>query len=313
MIDTYLFVEKYRPQTIDDAILPKELTKTFNAIVESGDIPNMIFSGSPGTGKTTCAKAICRMLGIKPLVINASEDGNIDTLRTTIRNFATTGSLLENGPKVVILDEADHLNPQSTQPAMRGFIEEFSDHCRFIFTCNHKNKILPALHSRLQMYEFTVPKKELPVLAGRFMNRLKTILDAENIKYEEKVLVELIKKYAPDWRKLLGEVQKYGSGGIIDAGILVNMSDESIKSMVSHLKNKDFKKMRKWVSDNIDTDASSIFRSIYDHMNESMEPHSIPNAVLILADYQYKNAFAADQELNVVACMTELMMEVNWK
>ena len=310
--EEYLYVEKYRPQNIEDCILPKALKETFGRIAESGEIPNMLLAGGAGSGKTTVAIALCKMLDLDYIVINASEDGNIDVLRTKIRQFASTVSFT-GGVKVVILDEADYLNVQSTQPALRGFIEEFSNNCRFILTCNFKNRIIEPLHSRLQFYEFRMNKTEMKPLMGQFMKRLQFILDNEGITYSNDVLAQLIMKYAPDWRKVLGEVQKYGAGGTIDAGILVNLTDESVKTLVKYLKEKDFKKMRQWVVDNIDTDAAGIFRSLYDTMYDSMEPQSIPSAVLLLADYQYKNAFAADQELNVVACMTELMMEVSWK
>jgi len=270
----------------------------------------MMFTGSAGIGKTTVARALCNELGLDYMMINGSEDGNIDTLRGKIKQFASTVSL-QGGQKVVILDEADYLNPQSTQPALRGFIEEFSKNCRFILTCNFKNRIIDPLHSRCSIYEFNLGSKEKMAMA--FMQRLQFILDSENIKYENQVLAELIMKYIPDWRRVINECQRYGMSGVIDTGILVTLSESSIKSLMKDLKSKNFKSMRKWVSDNIDVESAKLFRMVYDNMITYVEPSSVPALVLILADYSYKDSFVADHELNVVACMTEIMSQIKFK
>jgi len=269
-----------------------------------------MFTGSAGIGKTTVARALCNELGLDYMMINGSEDGNIDTLRGKIKQFASTISL-QGGQKVVILDEADYLNPQSTQPALRGFIEEFSKNCRFILTCNFKNRIIDPLHSRCSIYEFNLGNKEKMAMA--FMHRLQFILDSENIKYENQVLAELIMKYIPDWRRVINECQRYGMSGVIDTGILVTLSESSIKSLMKDLKSKNFKSMRKWVSDNIDVESAKLFRMVYDNMITYVEPSSVPALVLILADYSYKDSFVADHELNVVACMTEIMSQIKFK
>ena len=311
MNDTFLWVEKYRPQTVAETILSDNLKSTFQKIVESKEIPNMLFTGTAGTGKTTVARALCNELDLDYILINGSEEGNIDTLRTKIKQFASSVSL-QGGYKVVILDEADYLNAQSTQPALRGFIEEFANNCRFILTCNFKNRITEPLHSRCSVYEFNTSKKDLQGLCAQFLKHIGKILDNEGIGYDQMVLVDLIMKYVPDWRRVLNELQRYSISGRIDAGILVNLSDKSFDDLFSYLKSKDFKKMRQWVVNNIDTDASSIFRGIYDRMIDKVKPQSVPQLVLILADYQYKNAFVADMELNVVACMTEIMANVEF-
>ena len=308
----FLWVEKYRPQTIADCVLPKDLTKTFSEYVKSGELPNMLFTGTAGVGKTTVAKALCNQLDLDWIMVNGSEEGNIDTLRTKIKQFASTVSL-QGGYKVVILDEADYLNPQSTQPALRGFIEEFANNCRFILTCNFKNRIIEPLHSRCSTYDFSIPNNEKPAIAGGMFKRVTNILTAEKIEYDEKVLAELVSKHFPDFRRIINELQRYGTSGKIDSGILLNLNDVSINNLMQSLKGKDFKGMRKWVVDNIDTEPHVIFRKIYDNMNEKVQPQSIPQLVLILADYQYKNAFVADHELNVVACMTEIMANIEWK
>lgn len=308
----FLWVEKYRPKTIDQCVLPKGLAKTFTEISSTGELPNMMFSGTAGVGKTTVAKALCNMLDLDYIVVNGSEEGNIDTLRGKIKQFASSVSL-QGGYKVVILDEADYLNPQSTQPALRGFIEEFSNNCRFILTCNFKNRIIEPLHSRCSVYDFAIPNAEKPAIAGGIFKRVTNILDTEGVKYDQKVVAELVQKYFPDFRRILNECQRYSVSGTIDSGILSNLGDENVKGLLSHLKNKDFKMMRKWVADNMDSEPHAIYRKIYDNMSEYLQPQSIPQVVLILADYQYKNAFVADHELNTVACMTEIMAGADWK
>ena len=312
MSTDFLWVEKYRPKVVADTILPESLKLTFQKIVDGGELPNMLFTGTAGLGKTTVARALCNELGCDFILINGSEEGNIDTLRTKIKQFASSVSL-QGGYKVVILDEADYLNPQSTQPALRGFIEEFSNNCRFILTCNFKNRIIEPLHSRCGVYEFNTSKKSMIELCESFMARCKTILDNEKIEYDDKPLAELIMKFAPDWRRVLNELQRYSINGRIDSGVVANLQDKNFDDLFSHLKNKNFKSMRSWVVNNIDTDASAIFRDIYDIMGGKVEAQSIPRLVLILADYQYKNAFVADHELNVVACLTEVMANVQFK
>ena len=311
MSTDFLWVEKYRPKVVADTILPESLKLTFQKIVNGGELPNMLFTGTAGLGKTTIARALCNELGCDFILINGSEEGNIDTLRTKIKQFASSVSL-QGGYKVVILDEADYLNPQSTQPALRGFIEEFSNNCRFILTCNFKNRIIEPLHSRCGVYEFNTSKKSMIELCESFMARCKTILDNEKIEYDDKPLAELIMKFAPDWRRVLNELQRYSINGRIDSGVVANLQDKNFDDLFSHLKNKNFKGMRSWVVNNIDTDASAIFRAIYDRMTDKIAPQSIPQLVLLLADYQYKNAFVADHELNVVACLTEVMSDVQF-
>ena len=308
----FLWVEEYRPKTIDDCILPQSLKTLFTSFVQKGELSNLLLSGTSGIGKTTVAKALCEQLNCDWIMINGSEEGGIDVLRNKIKNFASTVSL-SGGKKVVILDEADYLNPQSTQPALRGFVEEFHKNCRFILTCNFKNRIIEPLHSRFSNIEFKVNPKDKPKLASRLFERAVFILKEQNINYEEKVLVELIKKHFPDFRKLINELQRYSISGTIDAGILVNLSDENLKTLVSHLKNKEFSDMRKWVVNNLDNDPVKIFRKMYDTLYSNLEPSTIPHAVLIIADYQYKSAFVADQEINLVACLTELMSQVKFK
>ena len=311
-MEEFLWVEKYRPKTIDECVLPAELKENFQKVLKQREMQNMLLTGTAGTGKTTAAKALCNELDLDYLLINGSEESGIDTLRNKIKHFASTVSL-QGGYKVVILDEADYLNPQSTQPALRGFIEEFSSNCRFILTCNFKNRIIEPLHSRCTTIEFNIPKKDAERLASVMMARLMLILDDEGITYEHPVLAELIMKYMPDWRKVINELQRYSIGGTIDSGILVQLSDISFNNLVSFLKEKNFKQVRKWVAENMDSEPVALYRKIYDNMNDNIEPASIPQLVLILADYQYKNAFVADHELNTVACLTEVMAGVKFK
>ena len=312
MSNDFLWVEKYRPRKVEDTILPKSLKEVFTKIVQSGELPNMLFTGTAGLGKTTVARALCDELGYDYIVINGSEEGNIDTLRGKIKRFASTVSL-SGDLKVVILDEADYLNPQSTQPALRGFIEEFSNNCRFILTCNFKNRIIEPLHSRCGVYEFNTTKKEMQSLCADFFVRLIHILEAEEVSFNKDLIAQLIMKHAPDWRRVINECQRYSIGGQLATAVLNNEVSGNYSILFKALKDKDFKKMRSWVAQNVDIDVSSIFRELYDNMYEHVEPSSIPQLVLILADYQYKNAFVADHELNVVACMTEVMANVSFK
>jgi DNA polymerase III delta prime subunit len=309
MSNDFLWVEKYRPKTIADTILPDSLKQVFQKIVDGGELPNMLFTGTAGLGKTTVARALCNSLELDYILINGSEEGNIDTLRTKIKQFASSVSL-QGGYKVVILDEADYLNPQSTQPALRGFIEEFANNCRFLLTCNFKNRIIEPLHSRCGVYEFNTSKKDLQPLAAQMLKRCQSILEDEGVSYDQMAVVDLIMKHAPDWRRILNELQRHSMVGIVNNSSSNNAG--SFESLFEYLKTKDFKKMRSWVVNNIDTDASAIFRGVYDRMYDKLKPQSIPQLVLILADYQYKNAFVADHELNIVACMTEIMANVEF-
>ena len=312
MSTDFLWVEEYRPKTIDDCILPSSLKTLFQSFIDKGEISNMLFSGTPGVGKTTVAKALCEQMNCDWIMINGSEEGGIDVLRNKIKNFASTVSL-SGGKKVVILDEADYLNPQSTQPALRGFVEEFHKNCRFILTCNFKNRIIEPLHSRFSNIEFRINNKDKPKLAAQLFERARFILAEQDIAYERAVIAELVNKHFPDNRKLINELQRYSVAGTIDAGVLVNISDENLKSLTGHLKGKEFGEMRKWVVNNLDNDPVKIFRKIYDSLYTTLEPATIPHAVLIIADYQYKSAFVADQEINLVACLTELMSQVKFK
>ena len=308
----FLWVEKYRPSTIEDCILPKDIKDTFQGIVDSGEVQNLLLSGGAGCGKTTIAKALCNEMGLDWIIINCSEDGNIDTLRTKIRNFASSVSI-GGGSKVVILDEFDYANAQSMQPALRGFIEEFANNCRFILTCNFKNRIIEPLHSRCTNIEFRIPNKQKPAMATSFLKRIEYILESEGIDYEEKVLAQLVMRHFPDFRRVINELQRYSIAGTIDIGILSKVGSIKINELVSAMKSKNFTDVRKWVVENLDNDQTRIFRKIYDGLYETMETQSIPRAILILADYQYKSAFVADQEINLTACLTELMVECELK
>ena len=311
-MEDFLWVEKYRPNSISGCILPNELKNTFTEIVKDKDIPNLILSGGPGVGKTTVAKAMLDEIGSTYIMINGSEESGIDVLRTKIKNFASTVSL-EGGRKYIILDEADYLNPQSTQPALRGFMEEFHKNCGFILTCNYKNRLIQPLHSRCSVIDFVIPKNQKPKLASDFYDSIINILKKENIKFEPAVIRELLMKFFPDWRRVLNELQRYSVSGKIDAGILVNLSEVNINELIKSLKQKEFTNVRKWIVDNIDNDHTRIFRHIYDSLYDCVDTNSIPHAVLILADYSYKSAFVADQEINLLACLTELMGQCKFK
>ena len=308
--EQFLWVEKYRPRIIRDCILPDALKKTFQEFVDQDNIPNMLLSGTAGTGKTTIARALCEELGCDYIIINGSEESGIDVLRTKIKDFASTVSLAGK-VKVVILDEADYLNPNSTQPALRGFIEEFSKNCRFIFTCNFANRIISPLHSRTTVIDFRLTKQDRPQMAAKFFKRVVDILNTENITHNPKVVAEIVNKYFPDYRRVLNELQRYSASGTIDEGILVNISDANMKELIQALREKDFKKMRTWVVNNLDNDPNVLFRKLYDTL--MTEVVQVPQLILLLADYQYKAAFVADAEINLVACLTEIMAACEMK
>ena len=309
----FLWVEKYRPQKIDDCILPEALKTTFKQYVAQGELPTLLLAGTAGIGKTTVAKALCNEIGAEFIVVNGSEEGrSIDVLRTTIKGFATTVSLTD-AKKVVIIDEADYMNAQSVQPALRNFIEEYSNNCRFIFTCNYKNRIIEPLHSRCAVIEFKIENKDKQQIAAQFFKRATQVLKQEEVEFDPKVIAELVTKFFPDWRRVLNELQRDSVSGKIDSGILLNLSEESFKDLVGNMKDKNFTEVRKWVAKNSDADTVSIFRQLYDTSSENMEPASIPQLVLILADYQYKAAFVADHELNIMAALTETMAQCKFK
>ena len=308
----YLWVEKYRPQTISDCVLPENIKLNFQEVVDAGELQNLLLSGGPGCGKTTVAKALCKELDTDWILINCSEDGNIDTLRTKIRQFASTISITGN-KKAVILDEFDYANPQSMQPALRGFMEEFSKNCRFILTCNFKNRVIEPLHSRCTCIDFKFATKDKMKLSAKFLDRAKFILDSEKVKYDDKVLVKLIIKFAPDFRRLINELQRYSRSGCIDVGILSEAGDLNTEELIKSMKTKNFQDVRKWVAMNLDNDSTHIFRKIYDSLSEALEPSSVPTAILVIADYQYKAAFVSDHEINLTACIVQLMMECSFK
>ena len=310
----FIWVEKYRPQKIDECILPDHIKKTFQDFVDQGEIPNMLLSGPPGIGKTTVAKALCKQLGVDYYVINGSDEGRfLDTVRNNAKNFASTVSLTSQSKhKVIIIDEADNTT-SDVQLLLRASIEEFSGNCRFIFTCNYKNKIIEPLHSRCSVVEFSIKGKEKVKIAGLFFKRLQQILDLEKISYDAKVLAEIINKHFPDWRRVLNECQRYSVSGKIDSGILATFSDVSVNDLIRNLKDKNFPEVRKWVVDNLDNDSSVLLRRLYDSLYETLVPNSIPAAVLIIAKYQYQIAFVADQEINLLAALTEIMVECEFK
>ena len=311
-MEQFLWVEQYRPRDIESCVLPKTLKDSLQSFVDEETLPNLIFSGAPGVGKTTAARAMVNQIGATYMMINGSEESGIDVLRTKIKNFASTVSL-EGGKKYLILDEADYINPQSTQPALRGFIEEFHNNCGFILTCNYKNRIIPALQSRCSVIDFIIPNAEKVKLAQQFFKRVESILLEQNIKYDNRVVAEVINKHFPDWRRVLNELQRYSVSGNIDAGILVNISEINIKELMVAMKNKEFTNVRRWVVDNLDNDPVRIFRHIYDNLYDVMDSSSIPHAVVILGEYQYKSAFVADQEINMLACLTEVMARGKFK
>ena len=311
-METFLWVEQYRPKDIGACVLPSNLKDTLTEFVSEGNLPNLILSGGPGVGKTTAAKAMLEQIGATYMMINGSEESGIDVLRTKIKNFASTVSL-EGGRKYIILDEADYLNPQSTQPALRGFMEEFHKNCGFILTCNYKNRIIKPLHSRCSTIDFSIPNSEKPTLAKQFMERIISILDENKVEYEPRVIAEVINNHFPDWRRVLNELQRYSVSGKIDAGILVNISETNVKNLMGEMKKKEFTNVRKWVVDNLDNDPTRLFRQLYDNLYNYVDASSIPHVVVILGEYQYKSAFVADQEINLMACLTEIMGAAKFK
>ena len=310
-MEHFLWVEKYRPTKIEDCILPDSIKKTFKEFLLKGEVPNLLLCGTAGTGKTTVARALCEELGSDYIVINGSDEGRqIDTLRTKIKSFASAFSF-EDKPKVVIIDEADYLNKESVQPALRAFIETFSDNCRFILTCNYKQKIIAPLHSRTTVIEFSSRKEDKQSLCASFLKRMQHILNSEDVEYKTVVLAELLMKHFPDYRRVINELQKYSASGVIDEGILSSLSEVNTKELIKSLKEKDWKKMRQWVANNVESDPQGIFRYIYDSLIPEVE--TVPQMVILIADYQYKAAFVADQEINLTACLTEIMASMKFK
>jgi DNA polymerase III delta prime subunit len=310
-MDHLLWTEKYRPKTIDECILPERLKTPFQEYVNQKNIPNLLLSGGAGVGKTTVAKAMCNEIGCDYIVINGSDESGIDVFRTKIKNYASSMSL-SGGRKVIIIDEADYLNPNSTQPALRNAIEEFASNCSFIFTCNFKNRIIEPLHSRCAVIEFGLMNGEKAKMAGSFFKRIQSVLQSEKVDYDDAVIAELVKKHFPDFRRIINEMQRYSQFGKIDSGILVQMGDVEISNIVKFIKDKDFGSIRKWVA-TTEIDAATLYRKLYDGLYDVLKPQSIPQAVIIIADYQYKQAFVADPEINTVACLTELMVSVEFK
>ena len=312
MREDFLWVEKYRPHKIEDCVLPANLKDTFQKFVDDKNIPNLLLSGGAGVGKTTVARAMLDELKADSIIINGSMNGNIDTLRHDIRNFAGTVSFME-GRKYVILDEADYLNANSTQPALRNFMEEFSNNCGFILTCNFKNRVIPPLHSRCAVIEFKITGKDKQTLAGQFLERACGILELEQVQFDKKVVAEVLMKYFPDWRRVLNELQRYSAIGVIDTGILSHVADVDTKELLGYLRDKDFKSMRSWVALNSDIDSSVLYRKLYDSMNEFLDKNYFPQFILTLGDYQYKSAFVVDQEINTVAFLTQVMADCEFK
>jgi DNA polymerase III delta prime subunit len=311
--ENFLWVEKYRPQTIEECVLPMSLKSTFSDMVAKGEPQNLLFSGSAGVGKTTVAKALCNEMGCDWIIINCSEEGNIDTLRTKIRQFASTVSLSGDSKKVVILDEFDYSNANSIQPALRGAIEEFANNCRFILTCNYKSRIIEPIHSRCTCVDFVLPPGEKPAIAAKMMDRCSFILNKEGVKFDKKVLGQLILKHFPDMRRTINELQRYGVSGTIDVGILSSVAEVEIKNLMTALRTKDFATVRKWAALNAEGSPQEVYRKIYDSLTDHLENQSIPEAILIIAESQYRSAFVADQEINLVACLVQLMMSCSFK
>ena len=311
--EEFLWVEKYRPSKVIDCVLPSDLEETFSEYVDKNSVPNLILTGGPGTGKTTAAKALCEETSTDYLMVNGSDEGrSIDTVRTTLTQFCSSVSMTGNR-KAIIMDEADYMNPDSVQPALRGFIEKFGNNVSFLFTCNYRNRIIDPIHSRCAVLDFIIPNNEKPKIAERYLDRCEKILDGEGIVYDKKVLIELIMKYFPDFRSVLNELQRYSVSGEIDTGILSSINEVNLNELVGGLRGKKFSEVRKWANQNIDQDTTKIFRKLYDNLSGQLKPQSIPQAVLIIADYQYKSAFVADQEINLVACLTEIMVECEFK
>jgi DNA polymerase III delta prime subunit len=310
-MEQFLWTEKYRPQTVEDCILPERLKVPFQEYVNQKQIPNLLLAGGAGVGKTTIAKAMCNEIGADYMVINGSDESGIDVFRGKIKNFASSMSF-GGGRKVIIIDEADYLNPNSTQPALRNAIEEFASNCSFIFTCNFKNRIIDPLHSRCAVIEFGLKNGEKQKMATNFLKRILLLLDSENVEYDKKVIAELVMKHFPDFRRVINELQRYSKLGKIDVGILAQIGDVSITQIIKHLKEKDFASVRKWAA-TTEIDSTTFFRKLYDNLYDIMKPSSIPQIVIILADYQYKQAFVADQEINLVACLTQIMADGEFK